>query len=1117
MKSPLALLAAALASCILGSVSEAATVTIPAERDNTLYESATGTLSNGSGEYIFAGKTDQGRIRRAVIRFDIAGNVPAGSTINSVTLRLNLSRTRQNTQRNTSLHRVLSDWGEGGSNADQNEGQGAPADTGDCTWLHRFRYPDLLWSNPGGDYAATASATSAVGGNASYSWSSAGMVADVQGWLDSPGTSYGWLILGDESASQTAKRFDSSENGTVSRRPSLTIDYTPAGGATGACSYADTCEVLTASACAALGGTYQGDGTTCPPAGTTVTVAATLDNTLYQDAAGSVSNGAGTKLIVSKNAAGQICRGTLRFQLAPAIPSNATITAATLTLYNAETGTGAADVTVSHATADWGEGTSAASGTETTGAPATTGDATWIHRFYPGTTWTTAGGDFVAASSALTNVAGEGFYSWSSGSLLADVQNWVSQPATNHGWILRGRESGPSGGAVKRFESRESADPARRPTLRITYTAPPPGPSGACCLPDATCDTLTAADCAAAGGTYQGDGTTCPPVPACPLVLEAFVDSLPRPGVATPVSGTAGGVAHYQIAITELSQRLHRDLPPTRVWGYGGGYPGPTIEAGVDKEVTVTWVNDLRDSTGALRTSHYLPVDLCLHGPHMEGPTPRVVAHLHGGHVEDHSDGYPDRTILPGQSQTFHYPNHQLPATLWYHDHALGITRLNVMMGLAGYYILRDSVEAALNLPSGIYEVPLAIQDRTFRGNGSMVYPAAWEEHFFGDKALVNGKVWPYLRVHQGKYRFRVLDGSNARAYRLRLSNGAPMQVIGLEGGLLPAPVAVDSVTLTPGERVDMIVDFAPYPAGTEILLLNSAPAPYPNGMPGEHPAIPEIMKFIVEGVPGHTAPVPASLRLLEQLQEADAILSRDLVLQKTPGSGECGETQWRINGLGFDDVREFPVLGTTEVWRFVNRSGTAHPMHMHLVMFQIIDRQPFTLVGDSIVPSGPPVPPSPHESGWKDTAPALPNEILRVIARFDDYAGRYPYHCHLLEHEDNEMMRQFQVVHAPVTAVEGAAPQFRLALHPARPNPFNPQTQIDYVLRRAARARLDVFDVAGRLVATLMDGIQPAGPGHVRWNGKGKHGETLASGIYAYRLSVEGEPRLTRKMVLLK
>ncbi|HEU5311730.1 MAG TPA: DNRLRE domain-containing protein, partial [Candidatus Eisenbacteria bacterium] len=580
---------ALLCFTLLSEPARAVTITLAPSQDNTLYESATGAVSNGAGEYLFAGKTDRGLIRRALIQFDIVGAVPAGSTINSVSLSLNVSRTRQNTQRSTSLHRVLAGWGEGDSNADQNEGQGAPADTNDATWIHRHRYPDVLWTSPGGDYAATASASAAVGGNASYSWSGAGLVADVQGWLDTPATNFGWLVRGDESVSQTAKRFDSSESGTVTRRPSLVIDFTPGGGGTtGACCYADTCEVVTAAVCTSLGGTYQGDGTVClpdpcPPPGTTVTVIGTQDNTLYQDAAGTVSNGSGTKMIVSKNAAGQICRGVLRFDLAPSIPTGATITAATLTLYNAEGATSAADVSLYRANAGWGEGTSVASGAETTGAPATPGDATWIHRVYPATLWTAAGGDFTATSSGLTNITGAGFYSWTSSGTLSDVQGWVDNPAANFGWVIRGRETGGSGASVKRFESHETGDVTRRPRLQVTYVAPP---SGACCLPDGSCEILTAEACTTEGGTYQGDGADCVGV-ECPLVLEAFVESLPIPAVATPVSGTVGGAAHYEIPVTEQWQTYHRDLPPTRVWGYAGTYPGPTIVASSGKEVTV--------------------------------------------------------------------------------------------------------------------------------------------------------------------------------------------------------------------------------------------------------------------------------------------------------------------------------------------------------------------------------------------------------------------------------------------------------------------------------------------------------------------------------------------------
>jgi spore coat protein A len=291
---------------------------------------------------------------------------------------------------------------------------------------------------------------------------------------------------------------------------------------------------------------------------------------------------------------------------------------------------------------------------------------------------------------------------------------------------------------------------------------------------------LTQAQCTASGGTYQGDNVSCA-TDLCPITLTPFVDALPVPPLATPISGSIGGTATYNIAIQQVTQKLHRDLPATTVWGYNGMYPGPTIVASVDQPVTVHWLNDLRQN-GVLRTTHYLPVDLCVHGPDTEGNTPRVVAHLHGGHVAASSDGYPTNTILPGQQQTTVYPNHQVAGTLWYHDHALGITRLNVMMGLAGFYLLFDPAEASLNLPSGEFEIGLAIQDRSFHSDGSLKYPEMWMDHFFGDFVLVNGKVWPYLNVKQGKYRFRMLEGSNSRSYVLSLSNGAPFTVIGTEG-----------------------------------------------------------------------------------------------------------------------------------------------------------------------------------------------------------------------------------------------------------------------------------------------------------------------------------------------
>ena len=1115
------LLIAGMLLLVTSSAAQGAFKDIPPSKDNTLYQSATGALSNGAGEYLFTGRTDKGFIRRAIIAFAIADSIPVGSTVDSVVLNLFLSRSKLNTSKSTAVYRVLNTWGEARSNAPQNEGEGAPADTGDATWVHRFRYPDVLWSAAGGDFDPIVRATTGVASNNFYRWNSALMTADVQSWLNNPATNNGWLIRGEELVNTTATRFNSRQNTDTTRRPYLRVYYTPAGGdPTGACCLPlpiNSCDILTQIECLAQGGTYQGDNTDCIPdpcAGpsTTVTVTPSKDNTLYESATGALSNGLGTKVLASKSTTGFIRRGVVSFNLIPAIPPGATVTNAILTLYNVQAGTNAATVTVHKATADWGEGSSLAAGDEDTGASSTTGDATWIHRFYSGTNWTTPGGDFVATESAATSVANAGFYSWTSASVITDVQGWVNNPTTNFGWVIRGKETGP-GNALKSFESRQSIDPTRRPKLEITYLASTV-PTGACSLPDGSCDTLTAAECIAAGGTYQGDNTACVGTPG--IVLEPFVDPLPLPAVAVPTSGTIGGAASYQIAVTEFKQRLHRDLPLTTVWGYGGSYPGPTIVASVGNMVDVTWINDLRDSTNALRSTHYLPVDLCVHGPDMEGPSARIVTHLHGGHVEPGSDGYPTQTSLPGQRQTFHYPNNQLPGTLWYHDHALGITRLNVIMGMAGFYLLTDAFESALGLPSGEYEVGLAIQDRTFNADGSLQYPAVWQDHWFGDKALVNGKVWPYFNVKRGKYRFRMLNGSTSRVYTLKLSNGAQFKQLGTEGGLLASPVTRDSITITPGERVDAVIDFAPFPAGTEIILANTASAPFPIGDPME-PALPSIMKFVVQSASGHTAPIPAALRPVTPLVEVDSLVHRDFVLAKTPGPAPCGGSIWTINGGTFDEVTEFPVLGSTEVWRFINRSGSIHPMHMHLTMFQILDRQPFVIQADTIALVGSPIPPGPEEAGWKDTAPVYPNQVMRVITRFEDYAGRYVYHCHILEHEENEMMRQFHVVHGPVTGVTNASPPARYALHSAVPNPFNPRTRIDYELRKAGHARIDVFDVAGRFVATLLDANRPAGMGSVTWDGKTASGTRAASGVYSYRLEVRGEAALTKKMVVLK
>ncbi len=239
-------------------------------------------------------------------------------------------------------------------------------------------------------------------------------------------------------------------------------------------------------------------------------------------------------------------------------------------------------------------------------------------------------------------------------------------------------------------------------------------------------------------------------------------------------------------------------------------------------------MNNLRDSTGALRTTHYFPVDTCVHGPDVTGQAPVTVVHLHGARTAAGNDGQPDLAFPPGQLASYFYPNDQRACTMWYHDHALGLTRLNVYMGLAGAYVLRDPVDDALNIPRGQFDIPLIIQDRSFNPDGTLRYPTDYHEHFFGDFLLVNGKVNPVMTVAQGKYRFRIVNACNSRTLTLMQNDGFPFRMIASDQGLLARNSSMTSITLGPAERADIIMDFGIYPVGAEIMLLNSAPAPFP-------------------------------------------------------------------------------------------------------------------------------------------------------------------------------------------------------------------------------------------------------------------------------------------------
>lgn len=449
--------------------------------------------------------------------------------------------------------------------------------------------------------------------------------------------------------------------------------------------------------------------------------------------------------------------------------------------------------------------------------------------------------------------------------------------------------------------------------------------------------------------------------------LEKFKDPLPIPKVIRPV-GTRNGIPYYELEMTEFYQNLHSDMPDTRVWGYENSYPGPIIEAFKDQPIYVRWINRLPDK-------HFLPIDKTIHGA-KDNPEVRTVVHLHGLNVRPDSDGFPDDWFTPGKSALYYYPNKQQAATLWYHDHAIGITRLNVYAGLVGLYLIRDEREERLNLPSGEYEIPLIIQDKDFNDDGSLSYPApntngvepSIVPGFFGNYALVNGKVWPYLVVKPRKYRFRILNGSNSRSYKLRLS-GEPGQIL---------------------------------PAWYQIEVL-------PFG-----PPLPEIMQFRVCGTPvKDNSSLPLILNRIKPLPVKKA---KQRNIEIVVGQDEFGRFMFMLeNKKWTDPVTIKPKLGSVEIWNIINTAAGAHPIHVHLVQFQILNQQPFDVQEYTATGTlkfiGPPLLPDENEKGWKDTVKAEPRHVTRIIARFGDFTGIYPYHCHILEHEDHDMMRPFEVV----------------------------------------------------------------------------------------------------------
>jgi spore coat protein A len=645
-----------------------------------------------------------------------------------------------------------------------------------------------------------------------------------------------------------------------------------------------------------------------------------------------------------------------------------------------------------------------------------------------------------------------------------------------------------------------------------------------------------------------------------PLVIPPV---MPRTSTMTIKGGK--NLDHYEIAVRQFQQWiLPDDGPKTTVWSYGSvnhewtfNYPAFTIEARWRRPVAVTWRNELVDSRGRY-LEHLLPVDPTLHWANppggeegrdsrpmfddtpfpYTGPVP-IVTHLHGSaKVGDESDGYAEMWFLPDADDipaeyatqgtwyeyfnlkwldlygtlangdawgpgraTAIYPNDQRAGTLWYHDHTLGMTRLNVYAGPAGFFVIRggpgdrvfdrrDGTRAKLPGPAPrlgdrankrYREIPIVIQDRSFDDDGSLFYPDTreffdgipgpyipdsdfspiWNPEFFGNTMVVNGKTWPKLATERRRYRFRLLNGCDSRFLILRWSDPrVKVWAIGNEGGFLPAPVLLnafdpegeDRATLLVGlaERADVIADFSGVPAGTRVILENIGPdEPFRGGVPGvdfaqAHPGTTgQVMAFDVvpaRSVDRSTPPEhlvlpslpgvgPASLtRKVSLLEMMGTVPDEDepgedlegptaAVLGVVDGQGNLVHKEWS------DPITEDPALNAVEVWEIYNATADAHPIHIHETFFQVVNRQEATFVGEPDAPQldqlGAVFPPEPWEAGYKDTVTAYPGQVTRVKAKFTK-EGYYVWHCHIVSHEDNEMMRPYRIGPAGDGAPEG-------------------------------------------------------------------------------------------------
>ena len=494
------------------------------------------------------------------------------------------------------------------------------------------------------------------------------------------------------------------------------------------------------------------------------------------------------------------------------------------------------------------------------------------------------------------------------------------------------------------------------------------------------------------------------------LELAPFVDALPMPERVTRV-----GAHPLRVVMREIHAKVHRDVPATRLWSYGNTPVGPLIEGRSGRAMRVEWVN-------SLPLKHFLPVDYSLHGCGRELPEVRAVAHLHGARVPTKDDGYPDDWFVPGQSRVCDYPLEQESATLWYHDHAMGLNRLNIYAGLQGMMLLRDEREDSLGLPKGRHEIPLVLYDRNFSVDGQLYYPTSgiaghpWVPEFDGDAILINGKIRPYVEVEPRVYRLRVLNGANSRFFALSMEKGQAFWQVGSDQGLLSAPVKVGNLNLAPAERADLLIDFSGM-AGQQVHLKNGALEILQFRVGAAQSTGGAVRTASVKSEAGSLLPgkFPVEFRPVVRMEEEAATVTRTITLDEAlNGRGDSmlmvlNRKRW------MEPVTEKPRLNSTEIWEFVNLTEDTHPIHLHLVRFQVLDRRTFDVFAyqnaKGLRHLAGPMLPEANEMGWKDTVQCPPGMITRILTKFEGYTGKYLYHCHILEHESNDMMRPFEVV----------------------------------------------------------------------------------------------------------